>query len=135
VVFYFGDNSITIENSMAHKLLIVCTLAIAGIMALFASTNPERLPAAVFIGFFVLLYGICYSLLALLGMLLRRLDIVSWSLRRVMRTALAVACLPVFLLVLQSIGQLTFKDVLLVLGLFVLLYLYFGRVLVQESKN
>ena len=120
---------------MVRKLLTLFAAATAATIALFAATNPERLPVAVFIGFFILFYGICYSLFALLGILLKKLDIIAWTPRRIVRTALAVACLPVFLVVLQSIGQLTVKDVLLVLGLFVLLYLYFGRVLVQGSKD
>lgn len=98
-------------------------------------TNPEHVPAAVFIAMFILLYGFCYSLLALTGVALRKIDVITWSRRRISRTAIAAACLPIFLLILQSIGQLTVKDVLLTLGLFILLYLYFGRLLGQGGAK
>lgn len=118
------------KRRLLASILIVC-----GIVLLFVTTNPEHLPAAVFIGFFILFYVLCYSLLSLAGMLLCRLEILRWDKKRVNRTAYAVACLPVFLLVLQSIGQLTLKDILLSIGLFALLYLYFGRALLKGTSD
>jgi len=118
---------------MAHRTIILGIATTAGLVVMLLMTSPEHLPPAVFIGFFMLLYGFCYSFLALAGIVFNRLRIIQWSTRRVSRTALAIASLPVFLLVLQSIGQLTLKDVLLTSGLFILLYLYFGRVFTQAN--
>lgn len=120
---------------MVRRLILLNIVAILAIAILCISTNPERLPAALFIAFFVALYAACYATLALLSVLLCMVGVIASSRRRINHTALAVACLPVFLLVLQSIGQLTVKDVLLTLGLFVLLYLYFGRVLTKTSSD
>jgi len=114
-------------------MIILWLVAASGLGALLLMTNPEHLSPAIFIGFFMLLYGLCYSSLALAGIVFNKLGVIQWSIKRISRTALAVACLPVFLLVLQSIGQLTLKDVLLTSGLFVLLYLYFGRVFARTT--
>lgn len=119
---------------MTYKLSILTFAAAIAIALLFVSTNPEKLPAAVFIGLFALVYGFFYGLFALVGIGLRKIGVLAWSDVRVVRTSLAVACLPVFLLVLQSIGQLTVRDILLSSGLFILLYLYFGRVLTQKKQ-
>lgn len=119
---------------MTYKLSVLTLVAAAAVALLFVSTNPEKLPAAVFIGLFALVYGFFYGLFALVGVGLRKIGVLAWSDARIVRTCLAIACLPVFLLILQSIGQLTVRDVLLSSGLFVLLYLYFGRVLAQKNQ-
>lgn len=119
---------------MVRKTSILGFVTIIGLGVLLLATNPEHLPPAIFIGFFILLYGFCYSFLALIGMAFNKLGVIQWSTKRISRTAFAVASLPVFLLVLQSIGQLTLKDVLLTSGLFILLYLYFGRVFAQPTN-
>jgi hypothetical protein len=120
---------------MIYKHTVTLGAAIMGIGLLFVLTNPERLPSAVFIVLFVLLYVLFYSSIALVGLLMRRGGLVEWSVRHIRQTALTLACLPVFLLLLQSIGQLTVRDVLLACGLFALLYLYFGRLFVQDPAK
>lgn len=120
---------------MIRRHILLLAFAGLGIVLLLVSTSPEKLPAAVFIGLFMLLYGFCYAVLALCGLILHKASIITWSVRRVYRTALAVACLPIFLLILQSIGQLTVKDILLTSGLSVLLYLYFGRLFIKNPAE
>ncbi len=118
---------------MVYRLLMIGFIATVGIGVLFVATNPENVPAVVFIVLFLLLYALFYAALGLVILVLRRLDIISWTTRRIRRTALAVACVPVFLLILQSIGQLAIKDVVLTVGLFVLLYLYFNRTFIRST--
>ncbi len=101
---------------------------------LFIYTNPERLPAVVFIILFAALYGFVFSIVTLLGQMLRNVDVISWEVPRIRRTAAIVTCFPIFLLVLQSIGQLTVRDVLITSSLFVLLYAYFGAFLRRSRK-
>lgn len=101
---------------------------------LFMYTNPERLPAIMFIVLFAALYSFILSILMLIGQALRATDIISWSVARIRRTAAIVTCFPVFLLVLQSIGQLTARDVLITSSLFALLYMYFGIFLRRSRK-
>lgn len=101
---------------------------------LFVCTSPERLPAVMFIVLFAALYSLILSILMLIGQALQVTDIISWSVARIRRTAAIVTCLPVFLLVLQSIGQLTARDVLITSSLFVLLYMYFGIFLRRSRK-
>ncbi len=99
------------------------------------ATSPERVPAVIFIIIFMLLYGFSYGILGLLGGILKKFEVISWSSKRIHRTALAVACFPVFLITLQSIGQLTVRDVLLASGFFGLLYVYFNRVLTASHTK
>lgn len=94
---------------------------------LFGVTNPENLPVAIFILVFLVLYGLSYSLIALLGLGAHNVGLIRWEHKKIERTAAFAAVLPVFLLVLQSIGQLTARDVLLAVGLFGLLFMYISR--------
>lgn len=130
---YLRDYRLNLVDIMVRNLFSLALITFTGVAVLFATTNPEKLPAAVFIGLFALLYGFCYTILGLAGALLNRIDVISWGTTRIKRTAIAIACLPTFLLVLQSIGQLTVRDILLTVGLFVLLYLYFGRVFIKDT--
>jgi hypothetical protein len=120
---------------MIRSAIIIIGFTVACSTILFTATNPERVPSAVFIILFLLLYGFCYGALVLIGGVLRKFDVIAWSSRRIKRTALAVSCFPIFLIVLQSIGQLTVRDVLLASGFFVLLYGYFNRVLANNTPK
>ncbi len=113
--------------------VIVFTIVCGGLLLI--GTNPEQVPAVVFILLFLLLYGFCYGVLGLLGSVLSRFEVITWSNTRVQRTALAVASFPVFLIILQSIGQLTIRDVLLASVFFGLLYVYFNRVLTINNHT
>ena len=101
--------------------------ALAVLLAIMFSTNPEQAPPYVAIAIFVALYGViavvCYACLAAL----RLLGMFRWSDRRLQRGASVAAILPVALLLLQSIGQLTPRDVALLLVFSGLVALYVHR--------
>jgi len=95
------------------------------LIAVLLSTNPQRLPAAwLLLPFVLLLWGLwatIYFSLRHLGM--RR----AGSARKRLVLAFCLALLPTLFLALQSINQLTARDVLL-LGIFMLvLLLYVSR--------
>ena len=100
---------------------------------IFMLTDPERLPAAAYIIFFTLLYGLCVAVLSILGFAAKHMQLIPWRLRRIQKMAALVAVLPVFLLLLQSVGLLTLRDVLLAAGITILLYLYFNRMAAQPN--
>ena len=117
---------------MIIRRLSFAVITIGALVLIFLVTNPGRLPVAVFILVFGLLYVASFLLIDISCLMLDRLQLMDFSAKRISRVAALVAILPVFLLVLQSIGQLTFRDVLLIMSLFVLLYAYFNRV---AAKN
>lgn len=119
----------------ARHLIAYIILAICGCLILFSATNPDSIPSAVFIAVFIILYGIIYSGAALVGLAMRRFGVLEWDRTRVHKTAFAVASYPVFLIILQSIGQLTVRDVILVTGFFVLGYLYVGRAFLAPNHT
>lgn len=120
---------------MVKRAIILILTAIVGCSVLFAATNPEDVPSALFIGVFILVYGFVYGVLLLIGVGLRSFGALTWTEKRLQRTVLALSCYPVFLLILQSIGQLTARDVVLATGFFVLAYLYAGRVFLDPIKK
>lgn len=119
----------------AKRLITFIMLALTGCLLLFSTTSPDNVPSAAFIGVFIMIYGILYSLFTLVGLMLRHFGVIEWSSNRVRQTALAVAGYPVFLVVLQSIGQLTVRDVILVTGFSILAYLYVSRVFLVPKHN
>lgn len=112
------------------RVLIPSALGLAALTVLLAimfSTNPEQAPPYVAIAIFAALYGViavlCYASLALM----RFLGMFHWSDRKLQRGASVAAVLPVALLLLQSIGQLTLRDVALLLIFSGLIVLYVHR--------
>lgn len=101
--------------------------ALAVLLAIMFSTNPEQAPPYVAIAIFIALYGViailCYACLTLM----RFLGGFHWTDRRLYRGACLGAILPVALLLLQSIGQLTLRDVALLLIFSGLVVLYAHR--------
>ncbi len=125
--FVLCQSTHTINTDMLIKSLIVSTCLSISLAIVFLSTNPDKIPAIIFVVVFMLLYGLFVSLGLLMLSVLRRLDMLSWQRGKIMKTAFSVAGLPFILLLLQSLGQLTLKDVFLVMVLFFLLYFYFSR--------
>jgi hypothetical protein len=104
---------------MKQLLLIgICTLALA---LLFTTTDPATAPSWVlivpFLLLFVLLSAIAYALLRKRGLVARA----------ALRIGMLCAFVPVSLLVLQSIGQLTTKDVLALGAFLAVAYFYLSR--------
>lgn len=120
---------------MVKRAIVLILTAIIGCSVLFAATNPESVPSTLFIGVFILVYGFVYGILLLIGVGLRSFGVITWTEKRLQRTVMALACYPVFLLILQSIGQLTARDVVLATGFFALAYLYAGRVFFDSAKS
>lgn len=112
---------------MVRKHLIIAAGMALALSIILTTTHPERLPAALFIVVFALLYGLMVYALIGAGLVAVNLGLLPWQLPRIRRTAMWASVLPVFLLILQSIGQLTLQDIIITLGLFALLYLYFSR--------
>jgi phosphatidylglycerophosphate synthase len=94
-------------------------------LVLFTLTNPQHVaPAVLVVGFFVL-FGIFYSALRLVG----RKKGLKERLRPLQYNGLMIgaAALPVMLLALQSIGQLTIRDTITLIVIFVAGYFYVSR--------
>jgi hypothetical protein len=107
----------------AAKILLpwMCTLL------LFLLTSPSKLPSAVLILPFLLLFIAIYTTVIVVLHLLRGGEenkIVGMRASRPRLIAGLIAGFPVILLVLQSIGQLTTWDVLTVVALFIVAYFY-----------
>jgi hypothetical protein len=114
-----------------NALTIVFLSVVTGI--LFLTTNPDTMPSAMFVAVFCLLYALVTSLVLEVLLALRHAGFVEWRARRMLRVAAMLAAFPVFLVVLKSIGQLTVRDIILALALFILAYLYFNRVSTSPS--
>jgi hypothetical protein len=86
-------------------------------------TNPEKLPLPLLILPFVLLFAALF----LTARLLLRRYFANLGGRYNRGLALALATLPVLLLILQSIGQLSIRDLLITAGLLIGLVFYFRK--------
>lgn len=105
---------------MNFKTKLVClTLALLALLLFF--TSPTELAIPILITPFLLLF---VSLFLILQIILERL---ARNSPHNARTALIVTCLPILLLALQSVGQLTLRDVLTVGLLFLVGYFYLHR--------
>lgn len=104
-----------------NKTTKIASLCIAALALLFVSTRPNQLPSLVLIVPFLLLFLLFFVL-------------TKWALGKLgthnqSRTSLAllIAALPTLLLALQSLGQLTVRDIVMLLALFIITYFYMFR--------
>lgn len=106
-------------------------LLYGALIAFLMLTNPASLPSVVIILPFVGLFGAIYfSVIECFRLVSRAYGdtiIVRHRLGRPKVTAALVAGLPVLLLVLQSIGQLTVWDVLTAAAIFLITYFYVSK--------
>lgn len=94
---------------------------------LLVVTNPSKLPSALLIAPFLLLFISIYISVKEVMHMLRGGEqdkIVGLKAARPRLIAGLIAGFPVLLLVLQSIGQLTAWDVLTVVAIFIIAYFY-----------
>lgn len=117
---------------MKSRILSLAKIAVpwAATLILLLLSNPTRLPSAVLILPFILLFVSIYMTVKEVLHLLRggeQNKVVGMRAHRPRLIAGLIACFPVLLLVLQSIGQLTAWDVLTVVALFVITYFYITR--------
>jgi len=105
---------------MKRKLHIAagCFIALA---ALFLGIDPNKVPSFMLVLPFILLFALLLSGISYL------LEWQGVGSKKSLKVAGLCASLPILLLVLQSIGQLTLRDVLTVALLFVVSYFYVSR--------
>lgn len=103
------------------KFLIISSICLVAVLLLFMSTDPNKIPSFVLMLPFVLLFIVLSSLITVV---LRTQGMAD---ARSFRTGLVLAAVPLILLVLQSIGQLTLRDVLTIGILFAISYFYVSR--------
>lgn len=106
---------------------IIKTVVLAATLSLFfALSHPDQLPAIGLIIPFILLAILFYNVWVCVGTLrLHYAGLRNGSLHK--RLGLFLSIGSVLLIVLQSLGQLTIRDVITVSVLFVLGYAYFTR--------
>jgi hypothetical protein len=110
-----------------YKNILITVAACIMLVLVMVTTSPDNFSAPLLGAFFVLLYVTLVSLLVLVLQVLHVLRIVRVPLPKMLRIAAIAGVLPIFIILLHSIGQLTVRDVLLAVIFFALLYFYFGR--------
>ena len=109
--------------TLSRSREIVCASLIT--IGFFSLTNPKTMPSFILLVSFVILAGFFY-ILGLWGLDMSRLGIkLSPSYRR--SVILTLTILPTLLLILQSIGQLTARDIITMGGLCIVGVFYIGR--------
>lgn len=91
------------------------------LLVFLLATDPQRLPSVLLIVPFILLFIIIACGVALIP------GLRGLPSSRMVKVGGTVAAVPVLLLVLQSLGQLTVRDVLAVVVLFGVAYFYMSR--------
>lgn len=105
--------------------VIILSFLFAVGLAFFMLTDPRRIPPVVLILGFVLLAAMIYSFMRLVFTILGLKSRMSGKYYAGLLAA--STALPVMLLMMQSIGQLTIRDVLTLLILFVVGGFYLSR--------
>ena len=95
---------------------------ILGMFLIF--TQPDKLPVVFLIAPFLLIFAALYSL----WVILRRFGMRYTRRERHRHLGVAVCTSVVLLLVLQSLGQLTLRDVMTVAAIVIIGYTYLGRI-------
>jgi hypothetical protein len=124
----------TRTNKNVVKLISTYVLAI-----LFLTlTNPKRLPSVVLVVSFMLIFlALYYSVMAILDLSRDRdrQTIVGLQVLRPRIVACLIAGFPILLLVLQSIGQLTARDVITAGAILVIAYFYVAKFSTNLSER
>ena len=122
-------------------LLIGLIAGSLGLLALFNLTNPLSAGPLGVLAAFVLIYGVSFSALLLIARLIRviyrairphRETVVDQDRTRIVKRRLtlivaALSAVPIFLISLNSIGQLRFTDILLIVVIEILAIFYIVR--------
>jgi hypothetical protein len=108
------------------KIILICMV---GLLLLMISTQPGRLPAFMLVVPFVL---ICTAL-ALTFVRIFRWQGMAFG--KSLRLGLIATSLPMLVLVLQSLGQLTIRDLGTILAIFAIAYFYLSRLSKPASTN
>lgn len=110
---------ISVTMSQQKKRLLVFALLIIFTFGFFSVVDPGQLPVAAILVPFLLIFFILYLGVRLILSNFFRLN--SASERTI---SFALSTLPVLLLIIQSITQLTIRDVLITVGILVIVIWY-----------
>ena len=120
---------------MKLKQQLITTSSTWGFLVLFmALFRPDKLPVVFLIVPFVLLFFALYSTWHLLDSVRRQYFAKGNTDRPRRRLGLSICISLVLLLVLQSLGQLTARDVITVLAIVALGYVYLGRTVLGSGQ-
>lgn len=114
---------------MKKKTSVIISLCSFALLVLLLATDPTQMPSFVLILPFALLFTIIW--LATFSGFREN----GFTRLRAIRLSMLFAGLPVSLLLLQSIGQLTIWDIVTILAFFGVAYFYVSRLAVSSSKN
>lgn len=118
-----------------NKIFIGLIFCVAALTAIVMNTRPDEVPSFVFVVFFLFLY-IAFSLFALvLVRFVRSAGGFRWRSSSMRRFSFGISVVPILLLILQSIGQLTVQDTLLTFSLAVIAYFYYQRFFGKQTNS
>lgn len=118
------------QKHAKRKLIRLAALFIFDAL-FFSLVNPVKAYAVVIVVGYVLLIITLYVLIDFLLAVSER--IIPFSAHTKRRIALATTLVSALLIAMQSIGQLTMKDVLAVIPLIIVLSVYFSYMLKKQS--
>ena len=110
---------------MNRKLYIVGFLLLA-LTVLLSNTDPRRIPPFLLVLPFIIIFAILFNVVLMI------LDLIRTQSAENKKLAGLCAGLPSLLLILQSIGQLTARDVLIIIVLFVVSYFYILKTAISK---
>jgi hypothetical protein len=119
---YFSFSQEKSRIRLMRKSLVACVVSLVAVVLLFVTTDPNKVPSFTLPIPFLLLFA---SSLLFFSWLLQKYA--GMTVRRSLRVGVLCVGIPMILLVLQSIGQLTVKDVLTLAVLFLVSYFYMTR--------
>jgi hypothetical protein len=103
------------------RSLYIAGICLLTLILLFTTVDPNRVPSFMLVLPFILLFIL---LVSFISFFLQQQGVDG---KKGIKIAALCSCLPMLLLVLQSIGQLTMRDVLVVLLLFGLSFFYISK--------
>ena len=103
------------------KKMIIPGVAFLFLLAVLSTTDPNRLPTFMLIAPFGVIFVLLFSLI--LPAMRRK----GMSKGRRLQVATLLAAFPPLLLILQSLGQLSLRDIAVIAPFFILLYFYLSR--------
>lgn len=110
------------------KYVYFIPITVIALLLLLFETNPRSVSSAVLVIPFVLIFLVLFLSISYF------LRVEGFTKKSSWAVAVFVAMLPTLLLVLQSIGQLTIRDVATIVALFLIAYFYVARVDGSVSK-
>lgn len=120
---------------MLKRYLIYTSIVVSGLIFVLLFVNPTSLPSSALFAVFALIYvSIALSIICLL-MIVRKIFERKWVTGIIRRVGFSTALLPTFLLLLQSVGQLTVRDAVLACILTSLAYMYSHRMFTQPHGS